>query len=104
MLDRIAIMNRLLRLLLLIVLGISEMVRSGAQPANPPESFDLDQIDSYLAAEVVQKGRVGLSVALVKDGKVVLAKGYGRAALEPSVPVESATAFGIGSITKQFTC
>jgi CubicO group peptidase (beta-lactamase class C family) len=44
------------------------------QQAKPPKSFDLSRIDSYLAAQVMDKGRVGLSVAIVKNGRTVLAK------------------------------
>ena len=72
--------------------------------ATAPDRFDLKRIDSYLAAEVLEKGRVGLSVAIVKNGKVVLAKGYGLRSLQEKLPVESETMFAIGSITKQFTC
>ena len=44
------------------------------QQAMAPESFDLNRIDSYLAAQVLEKGRVGLTVAIVKNGRTVLAK------------------------------
>ena len=40
----------------------------------------------------------------MQDGKVVLAKGYGYRSLEPKLPVTPTTMFGIGSVTKQFTC
>ncbi len=42
----------------------------------------------------------GLSLAVVHAGKVILTKGYGRANLELNAP---ATAYGLGSISKQFT-
>ena len=46
----------------------------------------------------------GMAVAVVKDGQVVLAKGYGvRRAGEPA-PVDADTLFGIASNTKAFTC
>jgi len=77
---------------------------SGAQDTQPPENFDPGRIDSYLAAQVREKGRVGLSVAIVKNGEVVLAKGYGSRSLEDRLPVEPDTQFAIGSVTKQFTC
>src|ERR1041385_3791780 len=68
-----------------------------------PESFDLNRIDSYLSAQVTERGGVGLSVALVKNGRLVFAKGYGSRSLEPKLPVEPETMFAIGSVTKQFT-
>src|SRR4051812_16201338 len=45
----------------------------------------------------------GLSVAIVKDGKVVLAKGYGVRRMGDPTPVDARTRFGIASNTKLFT-
>lgn len=74
-------------------------------PAPPrPERFDVAAIDAHVAAQVDRKGFVGLSLALVRDGELVLARGYGKASLSPDLPVTADTAFAIGSITKQFTC
>ena len=70
----------------------------------PPKTFDLTAIDAYIAAQVKQKGLVGLSVAILRDGEIVFAKGYGQRSLEKSLPVEADTSFAIGSITKQFVC
>jgi CubicO group peptidase (beta-lactamase class C family) len=48
------------------------------------------------------RGFVGLSVAIVRDGALVLEKGYGRSELGPDVPVQADTPFLVASITKQF--
>ena len=45
----------------------------------------------------------GLSVAVVRDGRVVLARGYGLSDLEAQVPATAETVYPIGSITKTFT-
>jgi CubicO group peptidase (beta-lactamase class C family) len=45
----------------------------------------------------------GISVAIVKEGKVVLTKGYGVRTLGKSDPVDAKTLFGIASNTKVFT-
>ena len=45
----------------------------------------------------------GVSVAVVKDGNIVLSKSYGLANLEYSVPITSQTVFNVGSVSKQFT-
>jgi D-alanyl-D-alanine carboxypeptidase len=45
----------------------------------------------------------GASVIVVRDGKVILRKGYGKANMELGVPIEPDMVFRIGSITKQFT-
>jgi CubicO group peptidase (beta-lactamase class C family) len=68
------------------------------QQAAPPPKFD-----SYVA-QVLQAFRVpGVAVAIVKDGKVVLAKGYGVRKLGEPTPVDARTRFGIASNTKVFT-
>ena len=45
----------------------------------------------------------GVGFAVVDHGKVILAKGYGYANLEHSVPVSADTVFQSGSVGKQFT-
>ena len=44
----------------------------------------------------------GMGVAIIKDGEVVLAKGYGYRNLEEKQPVDSETIFAIGSASKAF--
>jgi CubicO group peptidase (beta-lactamase class C family) len=64
----------------------------------PPPKFD-----GYVR-RVMQTFTVpGLSVAIVKDGRVVLAKGYGVRRLGDPAPVDEHTRFGIASNTKLFT-
>jgi D-alanyl-D-alanine carboxypeptidase len=56
------------------------------------------------ANQDVDSGRVaGVAVAVLRGGKLVFAKGYGRANLELAAPVSARTVFRIGSLTKQFT-
>jgi CubicO group peptidase (beta-lactamase class C family) len=89
-------------LIAFLVLALSPTVRADTAP-EPPKSLDPDAIDKYLTRQVEKNGYVGLSVAIVRDGKVILAKGYGKASLKPEIAVETSTAFAAGSITKQFT-
>lgn len=44
----------------------------------------------------------GVALAIVKDGQIVKASGYGLASLELNVPASAETVFEIGSISKQF--
>jgi CubicO group peptidase (beta-lactamase class C family) len=45
----------------------------------------------------------GVALALIKDGRIALEKGYGFRDLESHAPVTTATLFNIGSISKSFT-
>jgi CubicO group peptidase (beta-lactamase class C family) len=73
-----------------------------SQVPSPPDTFDVAAIDAYITRQMEARGFVGLSVAIVKDGALVLEKGYGRSELAPDVPVQTDTPFLVASITKQF--
>jgi CubicO group peptidase (beta-lactamase class C family) len=60
-------------------------------------------LDSYTANSMKTFDVPGVGVAIVKDGKVVVAKGYGVRKLGDPTPVDEYTMFGIASITKGFT-
>jgi CubicO group peptidase (beta-lactamase class C family) len=61
------------------------------------------RVDDYVQAEMTKRHIPGLSIAVVQDGEVVHAKGYGQANVELSVPATADTVYQIGSITKQFS-
>ena len=62
-----------------------------------------DKVDDYIKAEMHRKRIPGLSMAIVRNSKVVRATGYGFANVELLVPATENTVYQIGSITKQFT-
>jgi CubicO group peptidase (beta-lactamase class C family) len=68
--------------------------------AQTPVPADLD---AWVARSMQTFEVPGLSLAIVKDGKVVSAKGYGVRKLGEATPVDQDTLFGIGSNTKAFT-
>jgi len=61
------------------------------------------KVDDYMKAEMQRQHIPGLSLAVVKDGQIILAKGYGFANVEHQVPVKPETIFQSGSMGKQFT-
>jgi CubicO group peptidase (beta-lactamase class C family) len=63
----------------------------------------LPDLDGYVASSMKTFSVPGMAVAIVKDGKIVVAKGYGVRKLGGSTPVDEFTTFGIGSNTKAFT-
>ena len=93
----------------IVVFGLAAAVSGGlvvpasvrAQGATP---ITVAEIDSLVLATMKSTGMVGLNVGVMKNGKIVLVKGYGFASLESKTPVTPATMFPIGSVTKQFTC
>jgi len=84
------------RTLLLAVLAI---------PAGSPAQTDkrVRDLDTYTAQAVKDWGAPGLAISVVKDGRVVFAKGYGVLELGKSAPVDTQTLFAIGSTTKAMT-
>jgi CubicO group peptidase (beta-lactamase class C family) len=61
-------------------------------------------LDGLMPAQLERENIAGAVVAVVKDGKVVLVKGYGYADMEKRKPVTGdATLFRPGSISKLFT-
>jgi D-alanyl-D-alanine carboxypeptidase len=58
-------------------------------------------------ADIVHKvqkdaGVPSVSIAIVKDGRIVLTRAYGKARLQPDFPARSEMRYKIGSISKQF--
>jgi CubicO group peptidase (beta-lactamase class C family) len=97
-------MNPLSRPVAVAVLLFAGALATASPQAPKPEKFDLKAIDAYVHSQLPDKGFVGLSLAILRDGKIIFAKGYGERSLEPAEPVTVDTAFAIGSITKQFVC
>ena len=69
-----------------------------AQPA-----FISDSLNSFIQREMQRWQVPGLAIAIVKDGKVVLAKGYGVKDIQTKEPVDAFTLFQIASNSKAFT-
>lgn len=62
-----------------------------------------DRIEAYVLGQMQKHHIPGVSVAVVQDGKVVLARGYGVANVELSVPATEHTVYQLASVTKTFT-
>lgn len=62
----------------------------------------VDSTDIIVQNMMKQQKVVGLSLAVVKNGKAIVNKGYGLANVELNVPVSSETVIRLGSVSKQF--
>ena len=54
-------------------------------------------------ADYTKAGSPGCALAVYRDGKIILTKGYGLANIEEHVPITPQSVFDIGSTSKQFT-
>ncbi len=92
-------MKKLLLLLIISGIGIS-----AANAQNIDRSkFITDSLQNYMSRALTNWRIPGAAVCIVKDGKVVLMKGYGIKELGLTNPVDENTLFMIGSNTKAFT-
>lgn len=60
-----------------------------------------DKVDDHVKAMMEKQHIPGVALAVVKDGQIVKAEGYGLANIELNVPVRPDTVFKIGSVSKQ---
>ena len=67
------------------------------------QRFVRDSLDAYVTNALQDWQIPGAAVCVVKDGKVLVMKGYGVAEIGTGAKVDSATLFMIGSNTKAFT-
>jgi D-alanyl-D-alanine carboxypeptidase len=63
---------------------------------------DVRVVDSIVNAAMHDERLVGVSLALVRGGRVEVLEGYGYASLQPRVSADTGTRFAIGSVTKEF--
>ena len=61
------------------------------------------ELDTLIPKLLKKEGVPGVSIAVIKAGKVVWAKGYGKADTRKNIPVDVNTIFQIGSVSKTLT-
>ena len=116
-------LTRLLRGLVIFVAAVANTaVLSAAQappastPKNSPiadaatpaseelaDSADAARVDEFIQTAMQSQQIPGVAVAVMRNGRIVLAKGYGFANVEHRVPVTPETVFQSGSVGKAFT-
>lgn len=66
-------------------------------------NFITDSLDVYIKREMTRWNLPGLAITIVKDGKVVVMKGYGYSDVSAKTEVTENTVFQIASNSKAFT-
>lgn len=66
-------------------------------------AFVKDSLDIFIKRELHHWKIPGAAIAIVKDGKVVVVKGYGQQSIARKDNVDESTLFMIASNTKAFT-
>jgi len=89
------------RHIITLIVAIAHNAPLRAQPAQSPATTR-DTVDRLVSAEMARMHIPGMSLAVVRGGKLVKAQGYGVADLEQQIPVTPQTVFKIGSVSKQF--
>ncbi len=88
-------------LLLLLSAPLAEAQEAASDPAEARST--IEGVDAYVQALMQKRHIPGVSIAVVRDGEVVLAKGYGLANVELGVPATEDTVYQLASVTKTFT-
>ena len=81
----------------------ASMLAAPPAVAAPDTATFTRQLDAYVGKEVAAGQVPGIAVAVMRDGDVLVAKGYGLANVEHNVPVTPDTIFQLGSVGKMFT-
>ncbi len=71
--------------------------------ANEPKATDPGKLVDQMMTPFSGTDRPGAAISVVKDGQVILARGYGMANLTYGVPMTAETGMSIASVSKHFT-
>lgn len=82
---------------LLLALTVTSAARAQSRAAAPAD------LDAYVGRVMKAFDVPAISLAIVKDGQVVVSKGYGVRRVGDPAPADAKTLFGIASNTKLFT-
>lgn len=96
-------MKRFQKVSVLAVILILSIVPFVCFAGERPDATLEKAVDAIMARQNVTSKTPGCAIAIIRDGKIILEKGYGLANLDYSIPITPRTVFNIGSISKQFT-
>lgn len=88
---------------LLVACATLGLLHGRAQAQQTASADAVTTVDSLIRVEMSTRHLPGLALAVVRDGQIILARGYGFADIERGVPITAETRFQAASITKSFT-
>ena len=86
----------------LSTIGMAALALAPALTAGAAEVSQAD-VDELVGRHLASRHIPGATIAVVREGQVVFAKGYGLSNVELSVPATKFTVFELASMTKPFT-
>ncbi|MFZ5987761.1 MAG: cyclic peptide export ABC transporter [Bacillota bacterium] len=90
-----------------IILTIVCQAGAGVEPSDSSIKEDNEakilKIEKFIKSQMKKAKIPGMSVVVMKDGKILLQKGYGFADINTKRPVTADTLFELGSTSKAFT-
>src|ERR1043165_5112365 len=98
---KFALKNNFMKNILLALL-LTGSLKVFSQADSIP-SFIKDSLDTYVSRALTDWQIPGIAVCIIKNGKVVVMKGYGVKDYDTKEKVDENTLFMIGSNTKAFT-
>jgi CubicO group peptidase (beta-lactamase class C family) len=84
-----------------VLLLVPAVTRGDDKPAAP--SLDLAALDAYARKALDDWKAPGLALAIVRDNRVIVAKGFGVREAGKEAPIDERTLFSIASCSKAFT-
>ncbi len=96
-------LRRAIPLVCLTGLLLPALAGAQAPAAAPPAASQVEALDALVVKSMQTRQFPGVSIAVVKDGKVVVAKGYGLSDVEKSIKATEQTVYQLASVTKPFT-
>ena len=88
---------------LIIILLFIPILLSGSSNLTMKICTNSDAVNEWIQTKMQEFDIPGLSLLVIKDGKIIKHNSYGLASIEFDVPVSNETVFQIASTTKGFT-
>lgn len=86
-----------------LILSLALITTTGLFPVLARGQVTEEWVDKQVTTAMEEFGVVGVAVAVVKDGDIIICKGYGVTSLDTMRPVDRDTQFAIASNSKAFT-